>query len=126
LDDNVAGALREGGIADITTTGRKSGNPSRIEIVFLNLDGEFYITGRPGPRDWMANLLADPRFTLHLKRGLTADLAAAAELITDDPRREPVLYRILTEGFRVDPDEATRRMPIWLDSAPLIRFTVKG
>ena len=35
-------------VIDITTTGRRSGQPRRIEIWFHNLDGRLYITGTPG------------------------------------------------------------------------------
>ena len=45
---------------DITTTGRRSGQARRIEIWMLDVDGRFFITGTPGRRDWLANLLADP------------------------------------------------------------------
>lgn len=124
MDGKVTEALHKGGIVDITTTGRKSGNEHRIEIVFHNVDGDLYITGRPGSRDWYANLMADPKFTLHLKKGIRADLPAVAELVTDDEERAPLLLRILTDGFSVDPDEARERLPVWVDRAPLVRFAV--
>ena len=54
---------------DITTVGRRSGIPRRIEVWFHRVDGHWYITGVPGPRSWYANLRANPRFTLHLKHG---------------------------------------------------------
>ena len=53
---------------DITTTGRRSGKSRRVEIWMLDVDGRFFITGTPGPRDWLANLLADPSLVVHLKR----------------------------------------------------------
>lgn len=122
---DIAAALSQGGIADITTTGRTSGEPRRIEIWFHHLDGDLYLTGRPGrPRDWMANLTADPRFTLHLKRGVTADLAATAERIDDPAARATILFRLLTESWDRDPDETRADLPRWVESAPLVRFTV--
>lgn len=120
----IAQALERGGVVDISTTGRRSGRSHRVEIVFHNLDGDFYITGRPGARDWYANVLADPGFTLHLKRGVEVDLQAVAEPVTGDDTRAPLLMRIMTEGFRVADDEARERLPMWVDSAPLIKFTV--
>ena len=36
---------RSGHTIDITTTGRKTGEPRRIEIVFHNIDGRLIITG---------------------------------------------------------------------------------
>ena len=44
----IESALREDRVIDITTTGRKSGQPRRIEIWFHNLDGALYLTGLPG------------------------------------------------------------------------------
>lgn len=124
MDGTVRDALVAGGIVDITTKGRKSGRPHRIEMVFHHFDDSFYITGRPGKRDWYANLVADPRFTLHLKRGLTADLDAVAEMITDEAERAPLLLKILVDGFRVAEDEAKDRLPVWVAGAPLIKFTI--
>ena len=67
-------------MVDITTIGRTTGLPRRIEIYFHHFDGEYLITGRPGRRrrDWLANMVANPAFTLHLKRGVSADLPATA------------------------------------------------
>lgn len=89
-DDPIAAALRQGGVIDITTTGRSSGQPRRIEIVFFHLHGRVYITGMPGPRDWLADLKADPRMIFHLKRGPNADLPASARIVTDESERRSV------------------------------------
>jgi len=106
----IATALRAGGIIDITTTGRTSGQPRRIEIVFFNLDGRIYISGMPGRRAWLANLKADPGLTFHLKKGIVADLPATARIISDEAERRPLLTRICeiwnrqpqTEAFIAD------------------------
>ncbi len=37
LEQRLKGALEPGGVIDITTTGRRSGRPRRIEIVFHNI-----------------------------------------------------------------------------------------
>ena len=77
LDQPIRDALSRGGVIDITTTGRKTGNPHRIEIVFHNVGGRLYVSGMPGfKRSYIANLTANPHFTFHLKRGVHADLAA--------------------------------------------------
>ena len=82
MDTPVETVLTRGGIVDITTVGAKSGLDRRIEIVFHSFDGRFYITGKPGfKRDWLANLRAHPEFTLHLKRGVDADLVEGAEVL---------------------------------------------
>lgn len=76
---------------DITTTGRQSGQPRRIEIWFRRVDGRTYITGTPGPRDWFANMQANPRFVFHLKQSVRADLPATARVITDPAERRRIL-----------------------------------
>jgi len=91
---DVADALSKGGIVDITTTGRRSGEQRRIEIVLFSFDGHLYISGMPGRRSWYANLQDDPRFTLHLKQGVTADLPARARLVTDPTERRAILARV--------------------------------
>ncbi|GMQ85144.1 MAG: hypothetical protein BMS9Abin07_0709 [Acidimicrobiia bacterium] len=126
MDSAVAKALNEGGIADITTTGRNSGLPRRIEIGFHSFDGKHYITGRPGrKRDWLANMSANPEFTLHLKRGLQADVSTTAELLTDPEEREAAL-RLILESWDNSPEKIDHIIGRWVAGAPLIRFEVKG
>jgi hypothetical protein len=81
--------LDRGGLIDITTTGRRTGLPRRLEIVFHNIDGRLVISGRPSRRTraWIHNLEVDPRLTFHIKGALTADLPAHARLITDPAER---------------------------------------
>src|SRR5580692_805497 len=87
---------------DITTTGRRSGEPRRIEIVFYRFEDSLYLSGIPGPRtrDWLANLAAEPHFTFHLKHGVVADLPAVAEVITGRAERERVLAGFVAEFNR--------------------------
>lgn len=125
MDKAVKSALDSGGIIDITTRGARSGTARRIEIVFHQFDGSYYITGQPGvKRDWLANMNANPEFTVHLKRGLTADVAAEAKEITDKDLRAQVLYRILTESWGNEPAKAEHILPRWVKEAPLVEFTV--
>ena len=68
MNEQVHHALEQGGVIDITTRGRHTGQPRRIEIRFHHTEGQVYITGRPPRRRaWYANLLAHPEFTFHLK-----------------------------------------------------------
>ena len=78
---------RRDGTIDITTTGARSGLPRRSEIWFLQLAGRTFITGTSDPRNWYANVLAEPRFVFHLKETLSADLPARAIPVTDEPTR---------------------------------------
>jgi deazaflavin-dependent oxidoreductase (nitroreductase family) len=79
---------------DITTLGARTGVPRRVEVWFHRVDGRWYITGVPGPRGWYANLRAHPRFTVHLKHGVTADLPATATPV-DEPTRRRVITAVL-------------------------------
>jgi deazaflavin-dependent oxidoreductase (nitroreductase family) len=98
--DEVRAELRDDPTIDITTTGRRSGQPRRIEIWMLDVDGRFFITGTPGPRDWLANLRADPALTVHLKRQAHADLAATATPVTDEATRRQVLEHLTARWYR--------------------------
>ena len=107
-------ALQTDRTIDITTTGRRSGAPRRVEIWFYKLGARIYITGSPGRRDWYANLLARPEFTFHLKQSEQADIPARARPITHLPERERVLSRILE---RIGSSE---RLDDWVARAPLV------
>lgn len=125
MDTAIRNALDRGGVADITTTGRKTGLPRRIEIYFHQFDGELYLTGRPGPRrDWEANIVAHPEFTLHLKRGVSADIPVRGTPEPDREERARVLFRALTESWGSDPDRVRGALSRWVESAPFIRFAL--
>jgi deazaflavin-dependent oxidoreductase (nitroreductase family) len=123
MDPTVKEAMSRGGIADITTTGRRSGLPRRIEIYFHHFDGLYYLTGRPGrKRDWVANIEAHPEFVLHLKRGITADVPMVGEPEPDPEERARVIRRALIENWDSPPDGVDARLHEWVDRAPFIRF----
>lgn len=75
---------------DITTTGRRTGELRRVEVWFHRADGRWYITGMPVPRSWYANLRANPRFTVHLKHAIRADLPATATPVNGETRRRGI------------------------------------
>jgi len=110
----VNAALERGGTIDITTTGRKSGKPRRLEIVFHNIDGRIYISGipRPDKRDWLLNLEANPRFTFHLKGRTRGDLPATARVIDDEAERRRVLPHVARAWRRNDLDAMVRHSPL--------------
>jgi deazaflavin-dependent oxidoreductase (nitroreductase family) len=123
MNDETARALATDQVIDITTTGRKSGQPRRLEIWYHRLDGKYYITGTPGrPRSWYANLVAHPAFTFHLKQSATADLAATARPITETAEREKVLAGILATlgDLAAGPG---REPAAWVAGSPLVEVT---
>jgi deazaflavin-dependent oxidoreductase (nitroreductase family) len=97
MDDSVRQALASDRTIDITTIGRRSGEPRRIEIWFYRYEGRVFLSGSPGSRDWFANLLANPEFTFHLKGSVQADLPARARPITDEAERREVISGILED-----------------------------
>ncbi len=111
---------------DITTTGRNSGVPRRIEIVFYRIEDSVYLSGIPAPRtrDWLANLRAEPHFTFHLKHGLLADLPAVATVITDEAERRRLLAPLVDQfnERRGDESEWPRaELDEWVQDSPLAR-----
>lgn len=111
-DEGVRRALEHGHRIDITTLGRKTGRARRIEIMFHNVDGRIFISGRPEwPRSWIANLKADPRFMFHLKGPVVADLPAQARLITDAQERRSVLEPI-ARSWGIDLDAMVASSPL--------------
>jgi deazaflavin-dependent oxidoreductase (nitroreductase family) len=120
MNDDAAQALASDQVIDITTTGRKSGQPRRIEIWYHRLDGRYYITGTPNrPRDWYANLVANPAFTFHLKQTATADLPATARPITEQAEREQVLDAILA-ALAANASFPEQNRADWLATSPLV------
>ena len=112
MDDEVRSALATERTIDITTTGRKTGQPRRKEIWFHNVDGRILITGMPGRRSWYANLLADPAFTFHLKESIAVDLAATAPPITDAEEKRGLLAIITGRINAQNLEEWVARSPL--------------
>ncbi len=116
MDATTWRAIERGLTCDITTTGRVSGRPRRIEIWYFVIDGRVYISGTPGPRDWHANLLAQPRFIFHVKRGAQADLAARAVPIIEPAERRRLMARIIAANSYF----AGGDLDAWVAGSPLV------
>ncbi len=122
MDDSIRRALAQGGVIDITTIGRKSGLSRRIEIVFHVIGGRIYISGMPRAdrkRSWIANLEANPKLTVHLKRGVAADLPATARVISDETERRAILPHVARAWNRPDVETMVAH-------SPLIEVTIEG
>lgn len=120
MDAATERALKTDGLIDITTVGNKTGNPHKIEIAFHNFDGELYISGSPGKRDWYANLMANPHFTVHLKQSTQADIPARATPITDEAERRRVLSKVVEKWGKQDQLEA------FMQSSPLVEVQLES
>ncbi len=120
MDDRIRRALSRGHLIDLTTTGRKSGQSRRIELVFHPIDGHLYISGMPGfPRSWLANIKADPDVTFHLKGPVKADLPATAHEITEPAERRRIMEQVAANWGRTDVD-------LMMTSSPLIEVEIPG
>lgn len=121
LEPAIRSALKHGHTIDITTTGRRSGEPRRIEMMFHSFDGHLYISGMPNPdhtRAWLQNMRANPAFTFHLKQLVQADLPASAREITEDPERREVMTRV-AKVWRRDAEPM-------MTQSPLVEVTIEG
>jgi deazaflavin-dependent oxidoreductase (nitroreductase family) len=114
FDERIAHALRSDRTIDITTIGRKSGEPRRIEIWFYRADDGIYLSGGPGRRGWYANLLANPDFTFHLKGSVRADLPARATPIRDAGERRAIFSKILNDL------DMSEKLEAWVAGSPLM------
>ncbi|MPY93177.1 MAG: DUF385 domain-containing protein [Acidimicrobiia bacterium] len=102
-------SLLEERTVDIVTVGRRSGVTRVTEIWTTVVGGEAYVCGTPNagkpgverqPRDWLANLMATPEFTVRLKNAVHVDLPARAEPVGDPGERLRVLTAPITEYYR--------------------------
>jgi deazaflavin-dependent oxidoreductase (nitroreductase family) len=107
---------------DITTVGRRTGVPRRVEVWLHRVDGRWYLTGMPVPRSWYANLRANPHFVVHLKHGVKADLPATAASVDEETRRR-VITAVLDLQNRADvAARVSRRQNFddWFAHSPLV------
>ena len=122
MDDAVRTALHRSQVIDLSTTGRRTGRPRRIEVFLHDKDGQLFITGMPRAdrtRDWIHNIRTDPRVVVHLKHRLAADLPATARVVTDPEERRPLIEAAAERWRRTDVENM-------LEHSPLIVLTVDG
>ncbi|MFZ0013686.1 MAG: nitroreductase/quinone reductase family protein [Acidimicrobiia bacterium] len=103
---------------ELTTTGRRTGKPRRIEIWWFRVDGRFVVTGTPGRRDWLANVLADPRVIVHVD-GL--DIGARAVVIDDEELRRRFFTRPATSWYA---EQAG--LDRLVETAPMVEVELQG
>ena len=120
--EEVRVALQRSQIIDLTTTGRRTGRPRRIEIFLHHDDDRLFVTGMPRAdrkRDWIYNIEADPHVVVHLKQSVVADVPATARVVTDPVERLPFIEAAARRWRRTDVQEM-------LEHSPLIVLTVEG
>jgi deazaflavin-dependent oxidoreductase (nitroreductase family) len=115
VDENIRSALHQSQLIDLTTTGRRSGQPRKIEIFLHDEDGLLFITGIPQAnrtRDWIHNIAADPHVVVHLKQAVTSDISATARVVTDPAERRPLMEAAARRWGRTDVDEMVQHSPL--------------
>ncbi|MEV6350677.1 nitroreductase/quinone reductase family protein [Actinoplanes sp. NPDC051851] len=111
--DEARRALERQQTVEITTIGRRSARPRRIETWRYLADGRYWLTGSPGTRDWYANIVAHPDFTLHLAG---RDLRVRGRPVTSPEERSRVLGAIVPTLAWADSLES------WLAGSPLVEI----
>jgi len=99
---------------EITTVGRRTGEPRRMEIWWFYVEGRFFITGPPGTRDWYANVNGDPKVIVHVGG---RDLPASAYPVNDPETRSMVFDSRLTRWY----SGAAQRQRL-IDDGPMIEI----
>lgn len=118
LDSRIIERLASTRTIDITTIGRRTGRPSRIEIWWFHVDGRFLISGTPGRRDWMANLLADPTIVVHAHG---RDYPGVARVVEDPDIRRRFFTHPEVGWYRTQTD-----LDRLVAAAPMIEVLFKG
>ena len=130
MKDEIRNALKVDRTIDIITIGAKSGLPRKIEIWFTNVDGRIIICGTPNavggkgprtPRDWLANLRANPDFTFCLKESIHAELPARAVEIIDPEDRRYLMSAPATKWYRDQVDS----IEDLVDHSPIVEVFFK-
>ena len=121
MDENIRTALHRSQVIDLTTIGRRTGRPRRIEIFLHEKDGRLFISGMPRAdrtRDWIYNITADPYVVVHLKQTVSADIPMTARVVTDLVERRPFIEAAARHWRRTDVDEMLRHSPLIVLTMP--------
>jgi deazaflavin-dependent oxidoreductase (nitroreductase family) len=100
----------------LTTRGRRSGNPHRIEIWFVAHGGGAYLLSNSGKADWCLNLIADPHVTLEIDGQRRDTVARPVE--ASDPANAVVRPAMVA---KYQPGYAQEDLHGWAASAWLAR-----
>ncbi|HEX5144568.1 MAG TPA: nitroreductase family deazaflavin-dependent oxidoreductase [Mycobacterium sp.] len=121
MDESTKAALYHSQVIDLTTTGRRSGRPRRIEIFLHEEDGRLFISGMPRAdrtRDWIHNIAADAHVVVHLKQSVSADIPVTARVVTDPVERRPFIEAAARRWGRTDLDEMLQHSPLIVLTVP--------
>lgn len=104
----------------LTTVGRRTGRPHRIEIWFAARDGRLYLlAGGRGRADWVRNLEANPRVTVELGGETHSGVARVLEAGTAEDRLARALLVAKYRGTEDDLDAWGRTsLPVVVEFPP--------
>jgi len=76
-------------VANLTTIGRKTGQPRTVELRFLYLNGNFYATSsKVHGKHWCQNMIKNPAVKINAKGGKCTCIATQ---VTDEALRKQIL-----------------------------------
>ena len=76
-------------VADLTTTGRKTGQPRTVELRFIYFQGSFYASSsKVEGKHWCQNMVKEPAVKISAKG---EKFSCIAKLVTDDKLRRQIL-----------------------------------
>lgn len=82
------------------------------------MNGRFIITGTPGRRDWLANVIANPTVVVHVAGH---DIETTARVIADRQHRLEVFNQPETRWY-----SSQAELDRLLDEAPMIEVDIAG
>jgi deazaflavin-dependent oxidoreductase (nitroreductase family) len=105
----------------VTTTGRASGQPHRIEIWFAALperDTIFMLSGGRERADWVRNLVASPRCTVDIGDTTFAGYARVIEGTDDDELARTLVHDKYAAGYGDLQSWRATALPVAIDLTP--------
>lgn len=103
----------------LTTTGRRSGRPHRIEIWFaLRGDTIYLLAGGRDRSDWVRNAIASPAVSVEIADEV---LTGTARVLSPDQDEDALARRLLVAKYRSGEDDlaswARTSLPVAVDLA---------
>ncbi|MGI9557569.1 MAG: nitroreductase family deazaflavin-dependent oxidoreductase [Solirubrobacterales bacterium] len=103
----------------LTTTGRVTGRPHRIEIWFAIIDGRLFLNSGGGDRsDWVKNLMANPAVTVEIGDQQWEAKARVRPEEVEHPAREHLAARY--QGW-----SPGKQLSDWASGSLLVEITAK-
>lgn len=100
MNTHPFGHLPDLSTVDLTTWGRTSGLPRRIEIWMVRVADRYYITGTPGRRDWLANVRARAEAVVHTD----TDVVCSVREVSEHNERRTVMEAAASHWYRTQRD----------------------